>query len=184
MPQVCVLISGQSKADSPSQTARHLICGFTRFSMWLLIQFLESTHSCGWKRRGRGRSQVICDPEVGLVWTNSAHYPLTIRTVGLEKTLESSLDCKGIKPVNPKGNQPWIFTGRTDAGVEAPILCPPDVKSRLIGKDSDAGKDWRQEEKGMIEDELVGWHHRLNAPEFEQTLGDSEGQRSPVCCSL
>ena len=83
----------------------------------------------------------------------------------LEKTLEHPLDCKEIKPVNPKRNQPWIFIGRTDA--EAPILWPPDAKSQLIGKDPDAGKDWRQEEKGMTEDEMVWWHHGLTGREFE-----------------
>ena len=93
--------------------------------------------------------------------------------VVLEKTLERCLDSK-IKPVNPKGNQPWIFIGRTDAGAEAPILWPPDVKSWLIGKDPDAGKDWGQEEKGAREDEMVGWHHQLNGQAFEQTLGDSK----------
>ena len=92
----------------------------------------------------------------------------------LEKILESSLDCKEIKPVNPKGNQPWIFTGRTDA--EAPILWPLDAKSWLIGKDPDAGKDWEHKEKGMTEDEMIVWHHQLNGHGFEQTLGDSEGQ--------
>ena len=91
-------------------------------------------------------------------------------TVELEKTLESLLDCKEIKPVNPKGNQSWIFIGRTDTEAEAPILWPPNVKDRLIGKDPDAGKDWRQEEKGT-EDEMVGWHHRLKGHEFEQALG-------------
>ena len=101
----------------------------------------------------------------------------------LEKTLKSPLDCKEIKPVHPKGNQPWIFTGRTDAKAEAPTLWPPDVKSRLIGKDPDAGKDWGQEEKGTAEDEMVGWHHWLNGHEFEQAQGDSEGQGSPPCCS-
>ena len=95
-------------------------------------------------------------------------------TVVLEKTLESPLNCKEIKPVNPKGHQPWIFIGRTDA--EAPILWPPDVKSQLIRKDPDAGKDWRQEEKGMTEDKMVGWHHWLNGHEFGQALGDGEGQ--------
>ena len=100
--------------------------------------------------------------------------------VVLEKPLESLLDSKAIKPVNPKGNQPSIFTGRTDA--EAPILWPPDAKSQLIGKDSDAGKDWRQEEKGKTEDNTVGWHHQLNGHEFEQTPGDREGQGSLVCC--
>ena len=87
----------------------------------------------------------------------------------LEKILESPLDCTEIKPVNPKGNQPWIFTGRTDAEAEAPVLWPPDAKSQLNGKDPDAGKDWRQEDKGMTEDEVVGWHHWLNGHESEQT---------------
>ena len=99
----------------------------------------------------------------------------------LEKTLEGPLDCKEIKSVNPKGNQPWIFIGRTNA--EASILWPPDVKSWLIGKDLDAGKDWEQDEKGVTEDEMVGWHHRLNGQEFEQTPGDSEGQGSLGCWS-
>ena len=86
-------------------------------------------------------------------------------TVVLEKTLQSPLDCKDIKPVNPKGNQSWIFIGRTDA--EAPILWPPDAKSQLIRKDPDAREDWRQEEKGTTEDEMVGWHNWLNGHEFE-----------------
>ena len=100
--------------------------------------------------------------------------------VVLEKTLESLLDCKEIKPVIPKGNQPWIFIERTDAEGEAPILWPSDAMSRLIGKDPDAGQDWTQKEKGMAEDEIVEWHHWLNEQEFEQTLGDSEGQESLV----
>ena len=83
-------------------------------------------------------------------------------TVVLEKTLQSPMDCKEIRPVNPKGNRSWIFIGKTDAEVEAPILWPPGVKNWLIGKDPDAGKDWRQEEKGTAEDEMVGWQHRLN----------------------
>ena len=103
--------------------------------------------------------------------------------VVLEKTLESPFDSKQITLVNPKGNQSWIFIGRTDAKAETPILRPPDVKSWLIGKDPDAGKEWRQEEKGMTEDEMVGWHHWLNGHEFEQTLGDSEGLGSLACCS-
>ena len=93
------------------------------------------------------------------------------------------LDCKEIKPISSKGNEPWIFIGRTDAETEAPILWPSDGKNWLIGKDPDAGKDWRQEEKGMTEDAMVRWHHWLNGHEFEQTLGDSEGQGSLVCCS-
>ena len=104
-------------------------------------------------------------------------------TVVLEKTLENPLDCKEIKPVNPKGNQSWIFIGRADAEPEAPKLWPPDVKSWLIRKDPDAGKDWKQEEKGIKEDEMVGWHHWLNGHEFEQTLGDGEGQGSLACRS-
>ena len=88
----------------------------------------------------------------------------------LEKTLESPLDSKETKPVNPKGNQLWILIGRIDAEVEALRLWPPDAKSQLIRKDSDSGKDWRQEEKGTTEDEMVGWHHQLNGHEFEQTL--------------
>ena len=92
-----------------------------------------------------------------------------INAFELEKTFNSPLDSKEIKPVNPKGNQPWIFIGRTDAEVEAPILWPPDAKNRLIGKDPDAGKDWGQEEKGVAEDEMVEWHHWLNKHGFEQT---------------
>ena len=85
----------------------------------------------------------------------------------LEKTPESPLDCKEIQPVHPKGNQSWIFIGRTDAETETSILWPPDVKNRLIGKDPDAGKDCGQEEKGMTEDEMVEWHHQLNGHEFK-----------------
>ena len=86
-------------------------------------------------------------------------------TVVLDKTLECPLDCKEIKPVNPKGNQSWIFIGTTDAETDAPILWPPDEKNWLTGKDPDSGKDWRQEEKGMTQDEMLGWHHRLNRHE-------------------
>ena len=101
-------------------------------------------------------------------------------TVALEKTLESPLDCK-IKPVNPKWNQSWIFIGGTDA--EAPILWPPDETNWLIWKDPDAGKDWRQEEKGITADEMVGWHHRLDGHEFEQTPGVGDEQGSLACYS-
>ena len=104
------------------------------------------------------------------------------QTVVLEKTLESPLDCKEIKPVNPKRNQPWIFIGRNDAKAEAAVLWFPDVKSWLIGKDPDAVKNWRKE-KGTTENEMVEWHHWLNGHEFEQALGDGEGQGSLVCCS-
>ena len=98
-------------------------------------------------------------------------------TVVLEKTLESSLDCKEIKPVNSKGNQSWIFIGRTDVEAETAILWPPDAKNWLIWKEPDAGKDWRQE-KGMTEHEMVGWQHRLNGHEFEWTLGVGDWQGS------
>ena len=102
-------------------------------------------------------------------------------TAVLEKTLEGSLDCKEIKLVNPEGNQPWLFSGRTDA--EAPILWPPDTKNQLIREDLDAGQDWRQEEKRMTEDEMIGWRHRLNGNEFEQAPGDGEGKGTLACCS-
>ena len=104
-------------------------------------------------------------------------------TVVLEKTLESPLDCKEIQPVNLKGNQYWIFIGMTVAEAEAPILWPPDVKNWLLGKDPDAGKNWRQEKKGTTGDEMVGWHHWLDGREFEQALGVGDGQRSLGCCS-
>ena len=105
-------------------------------------------------------------------------------TVVLEKTLESPLDCEEIQPAHPKGDQSWVFIGRTDVEVETPIiLWPPDAKSWLIGKDPDAGKDWGQEEKGTTEDETVGWHHRLNGHGFGWTLGVGDGQGGLVCCS-
>ena len=95
----------------------------------------------------------------------------------------SPLDCKEIQPVHPKGNRSWIFTERTDAEAETPILWPPDEKNWLIWKDADAGKDLRQEEKGTTEDEMVGWHHCFNRLEFEQTPGFGDGQWGLVCCS-
>ena len=100
----------------------------------------------------------------------------------LEKTLESPLHCKEIQPVHPKGDQSWVFTGRTDAEAETPILWPPHAKSWLIGKDSDARRDWGQEEKGTTEDEMVGWHHWLNAHEFGWTLEVGDGQGGLACC--
>ena len=123
-------------------------------------------------------------------------------TVVLEKTLESPLDyqgerdeikrshqdikrspCKEIQPVNPKGNQSWIFIGRSDTEADAPIIWPPDVKNWLTGKDPDSGEDWRQEDKGTIKDEIVRWHHRLDGQEFEQASGVGDGQGSLACCS-
>ena len=103
-------------------------------------------------------------------------------TVVLEKTLEHPLNCKETQPVNPKGDPSWEFIGRTDVEAETLILWPPDVKNWLIWKDPDVGKDWRQEEKGTIEDEMVWWHHQLNGNKFEQTPGVGDGQGGLVCC--
>ena len=104
-------------------------------------------------------------------------------TVVLEKTLESPLDYKEIQPVHSEGDQPWDFFGRNDAKAETPVLCPPHEKSWLTGKDSDAGRDWGQEEKGMTEDEMAGWHHGLDGRESEWTPGVGDGQGGLVCCN-
>ena len=104
-------------------------------------------------------------------------------TVVLEKTLESLLDCKEIQPVHPKGNQTWMLIGRTDVEAETPIFWPPDVKSWLIWKDPDVGKDWRQEEERTTEDEMVRWHHWLIGHKFGSTLGVCDGQGGLECCS-
>ena len=103
-------------------------------------------------------------------------------TVVLEKTLESPLDCKDIQLVHLKGDQSWVFLGRTDVEAETSILWPPDAKSWLIWKDSDAGRDWRQEEKRMTEDEMIGWHHRLDGHGFGWTPGVGDGQGGLACC--
>ena len=113
-----------------------------------------------------------CEPKNWCFWT-----------VVLEKTLENPLYWKEIQPVHPKGDQSWIFIGRTDAEAETPILWPPDWKNWLIWEDPDAGKDWRWEEKGITQDEIVGWHHRLNRHECEKTLGVGDGQGGLACCS-
>ena len=104
-------------------------------------------------------------------------------TVVLEKTLESPLDCKEFQPVHSEGDRPWVFFGRNDAKAETPVLWPPHVKRWLLGKDSDAGRDWGQEEKGTTEDEMAGWHHRLDGHEFEWTLGVGDGQGGLACCN-
>ena len=104
-------------------------------------------------------------------------------TVVLEKTLESPLDCKEIQPVHSNGDQSWVFIGRTDAKVETPILWPPHVKCWLIGKDSDAGRDWGQEEKGTTEDEMAGWHHQLDGHGFQWAPGVDDGQGGLACCN-
>ena len=101
---------------------------------------------------------------------------------GVGETFESPLDCKEMQPVHPKGDQSWVFIGRTASEAETPVLWPPDTKSWLLWTDPDAGKDWGQEEKGMTEDKMVGWHHRLNAHGFGWTLGVGDGQGGQVCC--
>ena len=118
-------------------------------------------------------------PEILILWSQfwAAHHSFRVMIKC------SPLDCKEIQPVNAKGNQSWIFIGRTDAEAEAPILWPPDVKNWLVGKDPDGGKDWGQEVKGTTEDEMVGWHHRHDGHEFEQAPGVGDGQGSLVCCS-
>ena len=128
-------------------------------------------------------SQMVMYGYESWMWEGWALNNWYFWTVVLEKTLESPLDYKEIKLVNPKGIQSWIYIGRTAAQAEAPILWPPDAKSWLIRKDPDAGKDWRQKEKGMTEDEMVGWQHWLKGREFEQALGGGEGQGSLACCS-
>ena len=120
------------------------------------------------------------------IWTIKKAERWTIDAFELwcrRRLLKSPFDCKEIQPVNAKGNPPWIFTERTDAEAQSPILCPPDVKNWLTGKDPDAGKDWWREEKGTTEDEMAGWHHRLNGHEFEQAPGVGDGQGSLACCS-
>ena len=107
-----------------------------------------------------------------------------IQSVVLEKTLESPLDCEEIQPVHSEGDQPWDFFGRNDAKTETPVLWPPHVKSWLIGKDSDARTDWGQEEKGMTEDDMAGWHHWLDGRESEWTPGVGDGQGGLACCGL
>ena len=112
------------------------------------------------------------------VWKNWCFW-----TVVLEKTLESPLDCKEIQPVHSKGNQSWMFIGRTDAEAETPVLWPPDVKNQLIGKGPDVGKDWRQKEKETTEDEMVGWHHQFDRHESEQAPWVGDGQGGLACYS-
>ena len=155
---------------------------------WRMLVCPDITHSAFVKHRPWILTLIWSMTEAfkELIWRTKARLMLknwSFRTPMLEKTLENPLDCKEIKPVNTKGNQPWLFIGRTDAKAETPILWPPDEKSQLIGKNPDAGKDIRQEEKGTTEYEMAGWHHGLNGHESEQTPGDSDGQGSLVCWS-
>ena len=114
----------------------------------------------------------------------SDRHNITKLNLLLEKTLESPLDCKEIQPVHSKGDQSWVFFGRNDAKAETPVLWPPYARSWLIGKDSDAGRDWGQEEKGTTEDEMAGWHHQLNGHESVWTPGVGDGQGGLACCNL
>ena len=109
---------------------------------------------------------------------NASEFPSILRLNDIP-----SMDCMEVKPVHPKGNQSWVFIGRTDSEAETPILWAPDVKNWLLGKDADAGKDWRQKEKGTTEDNMVGWHHQVNGHKFEQALGVGDGQGSLACYS-
>ena len=122
------------------------------------------------------------DVRIGL-WRKLGTEDLMLLNHDVENTLESALDCKEIPPVYPNGDQSWIFIGRTDAEAETPIPWPPDVKKWLIGKDPDAGKDWRQEKKGITEDEMVGWHHWLNGHEFGWIPEAGDGQGGLACCT-
>ena len=140
------------------------------------------------KSRDKGPSSQSCGFSSGHVWMweldceeSWAQKNWCFWTVLLEKTLESPLDCKEIQSVHPKGDQSWVFIGRTDAKAEAPVFWPPHAKSWLIGKDSDAGRDWGQEEKGTTEDEMAGWHHRLDWHESEWTPGVGDGQGGLAC---
>ena len=121
------------------------------------------------------------DVRVGL-WRRLITKELMLLNCVVGKDFESPLDCKEIQPVHSKGDQPWDFFGRNDAKAETPVLWPPHAKSWLIGKDSDAGRDWGQEEKGTTEDEMAGWHHWLDGLESERTLGVGAGQGGLACC--
>ena len=175
-----IFLGSKITADShcSHEIKRHLLLG--RKVMTNLDSILKEEPSLCWQRY---------DFSSGHVWTWEVDHKESwapnwcFWTVVLDKPLESPLDSKEIKLVNPKGNQLWIFIRRTNAEAEATILWPPDAKSQLIGKYLNAGKDWRQKEKGVTEDEMAGWHHRLNGLEFEQTPGDVEGQGSLVYCS-
>ena len=157
----CLLFGVLKSRDISLPTMLHTVKVFPRvFPILMSVWIWESDQKEGWMLKN---------------WC--------FRIVVPEKTLESPLDSKEIKPVNPRGNKLWIFIGRTDAEVEALVHWPPDVKSQIIGKDPDAGKGWGQEEKRVTEDAVFGWYYWLSGHEFEQTLGCSGGQGSLVCCS-
>ena len=166
------------------------LCRYT----WACVFCWRVSISCWiWDTQNSERSSLICFTELipqseGISQQDYRadwlHYGWNLfNSTKWYKHPESPLDCKEIKPVPPKGNQSWIFIGRADAEAEAPILWPPDAKNWLIGKDPDGGKDWRQKDKGMTEDEMVGWHHWLDGHEFKQAPGVGEGQGSLACCT-
>ena len=163
-----MLAPWKKSCDRPKQRVRKQRHYFANKGPPSLSYGFSSSHVCRWE----------LDHKESWALKNRCFWTLV-----LEKTLESPLYCKEIQPVHPKGNQPWLFIGRTDAEAETPILWPPDAKNWLTGKDPDAGKDWRQEEKGMTEDKMVGCHHQHSGLEFEQTPGDGKGQGSLMCCS-
>ena len=137
----------------------------------------DGPSSEGWLYLAENLGKIITK-----VWESWAPKNWCFWTVVLEKTLESPWDWKAIQPVHSEGDQPWVFFGRNEAKAETPVLWPPPVKSWLIGEDSDAGRDWGQEEKGTPEDEMAGWHHRLDGHEFEWTPGVGDGQGGLACC--
>ena len=172
MERVADFILGGSKitadGDCSHEIKRRLLLG--RKVMTKLDRILRSKDYFA----NKGPSSQSYDFSSSHVWMWESNYKESrapknwcFWTVVLKKSLESPMDCKEIQPVHPKGDQSWVFTGRTDAEAETPILWPPDVKDWLIWKDPDAGKDWRREEKGTTEDEMVGWHHQLNGHEFQ-----------------
>ena len=187
MQTVADFILGGSKisadGDCSHEIKRHLLLG--RKVMTNLDRILKNRDFAnkGLSSQGYGFSSSHV-----WMWKLNCEESWTLKnwgfwTVVLEKTLETPLDCKEIKPINPKRKQSWMFIGRTDAEAETAILWPPDMKNWLLGKDPDAGKDWGQEEKRTTEDEMVGWHHQLNGHEFEEALGVGDGQGSLACCS-
>ena len=163
--------------DSSHEIKRHLLLG--RKAMTNVNSILKSWHYFA----NKGPSSQSFSSSHVWMWELDYKESWVLKnwcfwTVELEKTLKSPLDCKEIQPVHPQGNQSWMFIGRTDAEAETPILWPPDAENWLIWKKRGAGKDWRWEEKGTTEDEIAGWHHRLNGHEFEQALGVADGQGS------
>ena len=175
---------GSVDGDCSHEIKRHLLLG--RKSMTNLDSILKSRGITANKCLS-GQSYCFSSSQVWM-WELDHKESWVLKNwcfwiVMLEKTPESPLGCEEIKPVNLKGNQSWIFIGRTDVEAETPVLWPLDAKNWLIRKDPDAGKDWRQEEKGMTEDEVVEWHHQLDGHEFEKALGVGDRQGSLVCCS-